>query len=84
MYKRRLNKLKPTLEAFINNLQHIYEVDEHAHLMEMTYEMFVKKCTQYNYLVARGCMYEQRIYPLIVFIVHPPFKLQKSVCMKHV
>ena len=36
VYKCRLNKLKPTLEAFINNLKHIYEVDKHVHLMEMT------------------------------------------------
>ena len=43
VYKCRLNKLKPTLEAFINNLKHIYEVEEHVHLMEMTYEKFVKK-----------------------------------------
>ena len=50
MYKCRLNKLKPTLEAFINNLKHIYEVDEHVHLMEMTYEKFVKKWTSYNHL----------------------------------
>ena len=25
--KCRLNKLKPTLEAFMNNMKHIYEVD---------------------------------------------------------
>ncbi len=51
VYKCRLNKLKPTLEAFINNLKHIYEVDKHVHLMEMTYEKFVKKWTPYNHLV---------------------------------
>ena len=51
VYKCRLNKLKPTLEAFINNLKHIYEVDKHVHLMEMTYEKCVKKWTPYNYLV---------------------------------
>ena len=36
VYECRLNKLKPTLEAFINNLKHIYEVDKHVHLIEMT------------------------------------------------
>ena len=51
VYKSRLNKLKPTLEAFINNLKNIYEVDKHVHLMEMTYEKFVKKWTPNNYLV---------------------------------
>ena len=51
VFKCRLNKLKPTLEAFINNLKHIYEVDKHVHLMEMTYEKFVKKWTPYNHLV---------------------------------
>ena len=51
VYKCRLNKLKPTLEAFINNLKHIYEVDKHVHLTEMTYEKFVKKWTPYNHLV---------------------------------
>ena len=51
MYKCRLNKLKPTLEAFINNFKHIYEVDKHVHLMEMIYEMFIRKWTPYNYLV---------------------------------
>ena len=50
-YKCRLNKLKPTLEAFINNLNHIYEVDKHVHLMEMTSEKFVKKRTPYNHLL---------------------------------
>ena len=40
--KCRLNKLKPTLEAFINNLKHIYEVHKHVHLMETTYEKFIK------------------------------------------
>ena len=51
VYKCRLNKLKPTLEAFINNLKDIYEVDKHEHLMEMTYEKFVRKWTLYNHLV---------------------------------
>ena len=48
MYECKLNKLKPTLEAFINNLKHIHEADKHAHLMEMTYEKFIKKWTPYN------------------------------------
>ena len=51
MYECRLNKLEPTLEAFINNLKHICEVDKHVHLMEMTYEKFIKKKTLYDYLV---------------------------------
>ena len=28
VYKCRLNKLKPTLDAFINNLKHIYEANK--------------------------------------------------------
>ena len=52
VYKCRLNKLKPTLETFINNLKYIYEVDKHVHLMEMTYEKFIKKWTLYNHLVS--------------------------------
>ena len=44
-------KLKPTLETFVNNLKHIHEVDKHVHLMEMTYEKFVKKWTPYYHLV---------------------------------
>ena len=51
MCKCRLNKLKPTLETFINNFKHIYEVDKHVHLMEMIYEMFIRKWTPYNHLV---------------------------------
>ena len=51
VYKYRLNKLKPTLEALIKNLKHTYEVDKHVHLMEMTYKKFVKKWTRYNHLV---------------------------------
>ena len=51
VYKCTLNELKPTLEAFMNNLKHIYEVDKHVHLMEMTYEQFVKKWIPYNHLV---------------------------------
>ena len=38
-------------EAFINNLKHIYEVDKHVGLMEITYEKFIKKWTLYNHLV---------------------------------
>ena len=34
VYKCRLNKLKPTLETFINNFKHIYKVDKHVHLMD--------------------------------------------------
>ena len=44
VYKCRLNKLKPTLGSF-------YKVNKHVHLMEMTYEKFVKKWTPNNYLV---------------------------------
>ena len=36
VYKCRLYKVMPTLDAFINNLKHIYEVDKHVHLIEMT------------------------------------------------
>ena len=43
--------LKPTLQAFINNLKQIYEVDNHVQLMEMTNEEFVRKRTPYNHLV---------------------------------
>ena len=52
VYKCRLNKLRLTLEAFINKLKHIYKVDKHVHLMEMTYEKFVNKWTPYNHLLA--------------------------------
>ena len=45
VYKCRLNKLKPTLEAFMNNLKHTYQADKHVHLMKMTYEKFVQKWT---------------------------------------
>ena len=44
VYKCRLNKLKPTLGSF-------YKVNKHVHLMEMTYEKFVKKWAPYNHLV---------------------------------
>ena len=30
--KYRLNKPKPTLEAFINNLIHVHEADKHVHI----------------------------------------------------
>ena len=49
--ENNMNKLKPTLEAFINKWKPIYEVDKHVRLMEMTHEMFVKKWTPYNHLV---------------------------------
>ena len=42
MYKSRLNKLKPTLEAFINN--------KRTHLMVMTDVKFIKKWIPYNHL----------------------------------
>ena len=34
-----------SLEIFIKNLKHIYEVDKHVHLMEVTYDKFIKKWT---------------------------------------
>ena len=52
VYKCRLNKLKPTPEAFINNLKQIYKVDKHVHLMEMTYDKFMMKWIPYNQTVA--------------------------------
>ena len=48
--------LKPTLQAFINNLKQIYEVDNHVQLMEMTNEEFVRKRTPYNHLVTWMCL----------------------------
>ena len=33
----------PTLEAFINNSKFIYEMNKHVHLMDMTYDKFIKK-----------------------------------------
>ena len=48
VYKCRLNKLKPTLEAVINYFKHVYEVDKHVHLVEMTYERFITKWTPCN------------------------------------
>ena len=42
MYKCRLNKLKPTLEAFKNN--------KRTHLMVMTDVKFIKKWIPYNHL----------------------------------
>ena len=51
VYKCRLNKLKPTLEAVINYFKHVYEVDKHVHLVEMTYERFITKWTPCNHLV---------------------------------
>ena len=56
VYKCRLNKLKPPLEAFKNNLKYLFEVDKHVHLMEMTYEKFVEKWTLYNHLVTWMCL----------------------------
>ena len=34
--KCRLNKLKPTPEATVNNLKYIHEVDKYVHLLEIT------------------------------------------------
>ena len=47
-----MNKLKPTPEAFINNLKQIYKVDKHVHLMEMTFNKFMMKWIPYNQTVA--------------------------------
>ena len=55
VYKCRLNKPQPILEAFVNNFKHIYdEVDKHVQLMEMSYDKFIyiKKWPLYNQLVA--------------------------------
>ena len=51
-HKRRLNNLKPKLEAFIDHFKYIYKVDDHVHLMEMIYDTFIKKWTPYNQLLA--------------------------------
>ena len=40
-------------KAFLNNLEHIYKLDKHVHLMEMTSnDKFIKKWTPYDLLVA--------------------------------
>ena len=32
-----------TEQSFINNLTSVYKVDKHVHLMELTYDKFIKK-----------------------------------------
>ena len=49
--KITLNKFKPKIEAFINDLKHTYEVDKHVQLMEMTYEKLIKKWTPNSHFV---------------------------------
>ena len=44
------------LEAFINDLKHIYEVGKHVLLMEMTNEKIVEKWTPYIHLVTYMCL----------------------------
>ena len=40
-------------KAFLNNLEHIYKLDKHVHLMEMTSnDKFIKKWTPYDLSVA--------------------------------
>ena len=53
VYKYLLNKLKPTLQAFINNLKHIYEVDRHVYLITWLMIRLSKKVKNGHHVISQ-------------------------------
>ena len=51
IYKCRLNKTKPRLQTFLQQLKHIYVIDEYVSKMEMSYDKFLLKWLPYTVLV---------------------------------
>ena len=51
VYKCRMNKMKPNIQHFINELKQIYKVDKYVHSMEMRVEEFNKKWLLYVNLI---------------------------------
>ena len=48
IYKCRINKIKPTIQHFVNNdLKQLYKVDKHIHYLEMNMDIFFKKWLMY-------------------------------------
>lgn len=47
IYKCRINKTKPRIEQFRNELRYIYNIDKHVHLLEMSLEKFNRKWMLY-------------------------------------
>ena len=51
IYKCRINKIKPTIQYFTNDLKQAYKVDEYVHKIEMHVEEFHRKWLLYVNLV---------------------------------
>ena len=51
IYKCRMNKIRPNIQHFINEVQQIYKVDKYIHYMEMGVEAFNRKWLLYVNIV---------------------------------
>ena len=52
IYKCRLNKIKPSIKHFNNELKHVYKVDKYIHTIEMQADKFDKKWMLYKDLIS--------------------------------
>ena len=51
VYKCRLNKTLPRMDVFKKDLNYVYNIDKHVHIIEMTLEKFHKKWQLYQHLL---------------------------------
>ena len=51
VYKCRLNKTKPVMQAFLRELKHIHDTDEYVSRMDMAYGKFLLKWLPYAALL---------------------------------
>ena len=49
--KCRLNKIKPSVQTFLNELKYIHRIDEHVYKLDMSYGKFLLKWFPYSSLV---------------------------------
>jgi len=52
VYKCRLNKTLPRMDVFKKDLNYVYNIDKHVHIIEMTLEKFHKKWQLYQHLLS--------------------------------
>ena len=51
IYKCRLNKIRPSIHHFNNDLKRTYKIDKHIHNLEMQTDKFYRKWLLYTDLV---------------------------------
>ena len=51
IYKCRMNKIRPSIQHFNNELKYIYKVDKHIHRLEMNEDKFYRKWLLYTNMI---------------------------------